>query len=145
MPSPKTPIQKVRIQPLNTNQQHYSCWRSVCGIQPIESVIFTFVCQIPFMKKIFISTTVLLCPIVLPVFNSRTSRARNEPFSTKILSHHLIAAFSIKYRSRSSKSKVYPQTEILLYKQWAFDQKKPLLAINHHFCLHVGKKKTYRL
>ena len=34
--------------------------------------------------------------------NSRTDRARNEPFSTKIMSNHIIAAFLIKYRSLCS-------------------------------------------
>ena len=67
------------------------------------------------------------------IYNQTIKKTKNlpdiKPFSPKILSHHLIAAFSIKdhivefhIRSKLSNKK--------------FDQKKSLLAINHQVCLY---------
>ena len=141
---------------------------------------YKFYCVLLFCQLV----QVLLCTIVLPVFlflfrlnplgfsNSRTNRARNEPFSLNIWSNHLIAAFRGRFRSNIIAAN--PQTEILLFKQqefdidlipvimkynsftvnerpnergfiiiksMEFDQKKLLLANNHHFRLHTALRK----
>ena len=94
--------------------------------------------------RLFISATVLLCTIVLPVFFCSTSILRaiitHEPIEWETSGFQrkfcLIAAFLINYCSLSSKFAANPQTEILLFKEWNFDQKTLSLIITFVWILH---------
>ena len=146
--SPSIKAQALKLKEISLGNQYWQC----CIVSATQCLALEkcWLCNDSVATAILvISTTVLLCTIVLPVDfflfrlnrlgfdNSRIDRARNEPISPKNFSHHLIESFLIKYHSLSSKFAVNPQTEILLFVSWEIDQTKPRLAINHHFCLDV--------